>query len=198
MRKYIVLFFSVSLLLCACHKNTKDVIRPAVMVDLLTDIHLADGEMTSIPQIPDSVYKYGMAKYLQIFKRYDTDSAQFRLSYKYYTMHPDELVSIYDKVLKKLIAKSDSVTALIAKNNTAQMKNNKPGGTAGGKIIPHGSPPQPVQHTPMRPTPPPLPARPNVPGNNSLIKQQMMERLRMRRDSAMRNNLKMRHAVSVK
>jgi hypothetical protein len=181
MRKYIILFFSVSLLLFACHGSPDGVIKRDVMINLLTDIHLADGELTSVPQIPDSTYKYGMGTYLQIFKKYGTDSAQFRKSFRYYTTHPDDLASIYDAVLKKLDAKRDSVTALIAKNNTAQIKNN---------ISKPGSPGSTGQVNP-------LPARPKEMGNNELVKKQMMERMRMRRDSMLLKNPK-KHAVSVK
>lgn len=198
MRKYIILFFSGLLLLVACKRTPGGIIKPDEMASLLTDVHLADGSMVSIPQIPDSIYKYGMGKYLDIFKKHHVDSAQFRQSYKYYTMHPDELVSIYDEVLKKLVAKSDSINSLIAKNNTAQMKKNKQANPVNGKYVPGSTNPQPGG-APMEPTHPPLPAKPGVPGNGELLKQQqMMEKLRQHRDSIQRRNLKNSHAVPVK
>lgn len=133
MRKYIILFFSVSLFLLTCHSSPDGIIKPDVMTNVLTEIHLADGSMINIPQVPDSIYKYGMGRYMQIFNKYHTDTAQFRKSYKYYTMHPEDMAKIYDNVLKKLTAKSDSVTALIAKNNTTRFKNANTGKTTGGK-----------------------------------------------------------------
>ncbi len=198
MRKYIILFFSGSLLLFACHKSAHGVIKPDVMINLLTDIHLADGEMMDIPQIPDSMYKYGMGKYMQVFKKYQVDTADFRTSYKYYTMHPDDMVSIYDAVLKKLTVKSDSVTALIAKNNTAQMKKNQPGKAVGGKFAPAapGSP-QSGPRTPMEPVHPSLPGRPGLPNKSLLQKQQILERTRMQRDSMIKHTPRNKHAVSV-
>ncbi len=186
MRKYIIVFFSGLLLLFACSKTPGEILKPDVMANLLTDIHLTDGSMINIPQIPDSIYKYGMGSYLQVFKKYNTDSAQFRKSYRYYTYHPDELVNIYDEVLKKLTLKSDSVTALIAKNNKAQMKKNNQANPAGGKFVP----PNPAHPQPGQLMHPPLPAKPGVPANNISLKQQMLQRMRAHRDSMIKKNTK--------
>jgi hypothetical protein len=188
MRKYISLFFSVSLLLFACHRSPQGIIKPDVMANVLTEVHLADGEMLDIPQIPDSMYKYGMGKYLQIFKKYQVDSAEFRKSYIYYTKHPGQMSDIYDAVLKKLTAKGDSITALIAKNNTTQMKKNKPGNLVGGKMVPGAT-------TPIQPARPPLPSKPGVPGNTLPTRDQILLKMRLHRDSMMRRNLPKTHAI---
>lgn len=198
MRKYIILFFSGLLLLAACKKTPAGIIKPDEMASLLTDIHLADGSMINIPQIPDSIYKYGMGKYLQIFKKHHVDSAQFRQSFKYYTLYPDKLVSIYDEVLKQLTAKSDSINSLIAKNNTANIgKGARPATPVNGKYMPGSTRPQPPGGAPMEPAHPPLPAKPGVPANGAPLKQQMMERLRQHNDSIQKRNLKNSHAVPV-
>jgi len=182
MRKYIILFFSGLLLMAACKKAPEGIIKPDEMASVLTDVHLADGSMINIPQIPDSIYKYGMGKYLDIFKKHHIDSAQFRRSYKYYTLHPDDLVSIYDVVLKKLTAKSDSINALIAKNNIAQSKSNP----ANGKMIPAGSTGAPAPSSPAT----------GATGNVAPLKPEMLEKLRQHRDSMLKKNLKNPHAVS--
>ncbi|HEY4323514.1 MAG TPA: DUF4296 domain-containing protein [Mucilaginibacter sp.] len=119
MRKYITLFFSVSLFLFACNKSkpSDSIINHDRMISLLTDIHLVDGGMYT-HQVPDSLYKYGMGMYLSLFKKYNTDSAQFRKSYKYYTTQPAELQTMYEQVLKNLKQKTDSV-------NTLQLKQIK-------------------------------------------------------------------------
>jgi hypothetical protein len=135
MRKYIVLFFSALLLLAACHSTPAGVLNPKQMTQVLTDIHIVDGELGMIPQIPDSTYKYGMAKYLEVFKKDHVDSAEFRWSFKYYTMHPEQLVTIYDSVLARLSTKTDSITRIIAKNNLAQAKAS-PGNTSRTKPAP--------------------------------------------------------------
>jgi len=191
MHKYIILFFSGLLLLVACKKTPEGIIKPDEMASVLTDVHLADGSMINIPQIPDSIYKYGMGKYLEIFKKHHIDSAQFRSSYKYYTLHPDELVSIYDVVLKKLTVKSDSINALIAKNNTAQSKANP----ANGKIAPVGPTGAPPAGAAAQPS---SPAQTGATGNVVPLKPEMLEKLRQHRDSMLKKNLKNSHALPAK
>ena len=87
------------------------------MVDLLMEVHIMDGRMYSVRQEPDSLYKYGLGKYYEVFKRFHTDTLQFRKSVQYYTTQPDEMQAMYDEILLKLKAKSDSI-------NKAQLKQN--------------------------------------------------------------------------
>jgi hypothetical protein len=111
MRKYITLFFSVSLFLFACKGKNEalGIIDPNVMVNLLTEVHLVDGRLYNYLQNPERLQKYGMGRYLAAFKKYDTDSATFRKSLKFYTTQPDKLLNIYNKVQANLKLKLDSL-----------------------------------------------------------------------------------------
>lgn len=118
MHKYIALFFLVTGFLSACKggKSTREVISRDQMVNLLTEVHIVDGGIISIAQNPDSLYKYGTDRYLALFKKFHTDSAQFKASLKYYTTQPVELQAMYDKVLANLKQKTDSLNKLQQKN----------------------------------------------------------------------------------
>ena len=123
MHKYNKLFFSVLIFLIACHGNkTPDgILDQEQMTNLLTDIHVVDGSMYNVLQIPDSLYKYGTDKYLIVFKKYHTDSIQFKKSFKYYTTNPEKLATMYEQVAKNIKQKSDSLNKInldkIAKDN---------------------------------------------------------------------------------
>jgi hypothetical protein len=125
MRKYITLFFSVTLFLSACDWDgtPSGIIKPEQMTALLIDVHIADGSMMNMTQQRDSLYKYGTAKFSAAFEKHHTDSVQFKKSFKYYTMHPGVLAAIYVSVLNKLKLKSDSLTNLVAKQNVSDAKN---------------------------------------------------------------------------
>lgn len=130
MRKYITLFFSVFPFLFACNsgRTPGDIIPKDEMINLLTEVHIADGRLVNLSQAPDTLYKYGTARYLAIFKKFHTDSTQFLESYRYYSKQPDDFVDMYDKVLKVLQVKSDSLNKLLVKENMARMKRGvKPG-----------------------------------------------------------------------
>ena len=124
MHKYLTLFFSVSLFLCAC-KNDKPpggLIKPDVMVGLLTEIHITDGRLYTGLQTPDTLYKYGMGNYLAVFERFHTDSGIFKKSLNYYATYPDKLTAIYDKVDERIKALSDSVNKVSAQKRQADLK----------------------------------------------------------------------------
>jgi len=111
MYKYLTLFFSVTLFLCGCKGDSvpSKFIQPKQMTGLLVQIHLIDGSLYNGLQGGDSLYKYGMGKYLDAFRKFDTDSAQFRKSMQYYASEPDKLFKIYDSVEVRIKTMSDSV-----------------------------------------------------------------------------------------
>jgi hypothetical protein len=123
MRKYNKLFFSVFIFLVACQGNNvpDGIIEQKKMTNLLTEIHIVDGSMYNVLQIPDTLYKYGMDRYLKVFKKYHTDSVEFKKSFRYYTTRPEILETMYDQIMKNIQMKSDSVNKLsldqIAKDN---------------------------------------------------------------------------------
>jgi len=127
MHRYKILFFSLLVILCACGgKSIPDsVIKPDKMVSLLTEVHIADGAMYNVMQLPDSLYKYGTDRYLKIFKHFNTDSVRFRKSMQYYCSNPELLVDIYDKVSTVLKQKSDSLNKINQKEMAADQKRRK-------------------------------------------------------------------------
>jgi hypothetical protein len=122
MQKYIILFFSVTLILCACTAGKPNgIIKQDKMVSLLTDLHIIDGSAYNAGlQAPDSLYKYRIGKYLALFKKYNVDSAQFSRSLKYYTGNPAQLVKMYTLILARLKQKTDSVNKAMIKRADAQ------------------------------------------------------------------------------
>ena len=112
MRKYNLLFFSALLFLFACKwAKTPDGILPEdKMINVMTAIHIVDGSLYNLnAPNTDSLYKYGYGRYVMLFKRYHTDSAQFKTSLRYYTKHPDQLEAMYNQIVKNLQDKADSV-----------------------------------------------------------------------------------------
>jgi hypothetical protein len=122
MPKYIASFFLVTLFLSACNgnKSEKEIINTDEMINLMTDMHIVDGSMyNSVSQSSDSLYKFGIAKYMALFKKYHVDSVQFRKSLDYYTNKPVEMGKMYDVILDKLQKKTDSLNKKLLKNQNA-------------------------------------------------------------------------------
>ena len=119
MHKYITLFFLPAVFLYSCKggKTNSNIIGKREMTSLMTDLIIVDGSMYNVSQAPDSLFKYGTGRYLALFKRHHTDSAQFDRSFKYYMSQPAELQSICDQAAKILKDKTDSVNKLVLKKN---------------------------------------------------------------------------------
>ncbi|WP_131536681.1 DUF4296 domain-containing protein [Pedobacter nototheniae] len=78
-----------------------DVIKPDKMEEILYDIHVADGYVSTI-YVTDSAKKVAASFYNGIYKKFNTDSAQYSKSMAYYNAHTDELGKIYANISKKL------------------------------------------------------------------------------------------------
>jgi hypothetical protein len=126
MRKHIILFFSALLFLYACKPgdDTSGIIKQDDMVKLLVDVHVVDGYLALQPN-NDSLYKYGTGRYQYLFKQHHTDSAQFKKSMKYYASHDEVLVKMYEEVNKILQKKSDSILAVITKEQEITRKQGE-------------------------------------------------------------------------
>jgi hypothetical protein len=130
MRKHIILFFSALLFLFACKgKSTDGIIDKDEMIRLLADVHLVDGSLYDRAGL-DTLYKYGTARYQYVFKKYHTDTAQFKRSMRYYTLDPEKLLVMYDAVADILQKKTDSINKIkvvvkdTTKKDTSKVKKD--------------------------------------------------------------------------
>jgi len=153
MHKYNKLFFSVLIFLAACSGNKipDGIIAQDKMTNLLTDIHMVDGSMYNVMQLPDSLYKYGTDKYQMVFRKYQTDSVQFKKSFQYYSSNPEKLQAIYDQITINIKTKSDSVNKI---NLDKINKDNKRRTDSLNKLPKKVQPQQQPQQVKPQPTKP--------------------------------------------
>lgn len=126
MHKHIIFFFGATLILASCKagKSDQSIIGREQMVSLLTDLHMVDGGMYNLVSVsPDTLYKYGTARYAALFKKHHVDSSAFRRSLKYYTGKPLELQAMYDEIIKHLADKTDSVNKTLYNKKNAGRPN---------------------------------------------------------------------------
>ncbi|QNL49887.1 DUF4296 domain-containing protein [Olivibacter sp. SDN3] len=94
--------FIALILLAACNKDRKpaDIVSQKEMVSLLSDFHLAEGYIYSLPQ--DSSRLLANKYYQAVFDKYGVDSASFHKSLIYYSQDPQTLNGIYAQVEQHL------------------------------------------------------------------------------------------------
>jgi hypothetical protein len=132
MRKHNILFFLALLFLGACiGSNVPDgIIEEDEMINLMVDVHLIDGSIQNFdPADKDSLYNYGFKRYEKMFKLYHTDSTQFKKSFKYYSLHTEQLEEMYAEITEILQAKSDSIKKIDSLNRVKRIPT-RPGRNA--------------------------------------------------------------------
>ena len=90
---------------CSSNEKPKNLIDESTMVNIMTDIHLMEAEINNIhlQHQDSSVFMYQKMR-VQLLKKYNTDTAVFRASFKYYILNPGKMKPIYVEVKKKLEA----------------------------------------------------------------------------------------------
>lgn len=104
------IFYLIIITVCfyACKPGIpKDIIQPDKMQQVLVDIHLVDGYISTLPGI-DTAKKVGSSYYKGIYDKFEIDSALYNSSLDYYYKHPDIMKKMYDSISVKLAIIKDS------------------------------------------------------------------------------------------
>jgi len=115
----VILLLAVTALSCN-RASRKNIINAKKFVNVLVDIHLADGmaneNMMHDPNYPlDSASLYG-----SVFKKYGVTRAMFDSTLIYYSAHPDDFQKLYNKVTAKLKRMEDELNAENEKEEKAK------------------------------------------------------------------------------
>lgn len=108
---YCLLLLAAILALSCTHRRYGDIIPPKKFVNVLVDIHLADGIAVenmsrTNAQLLDSASLYG-----SVFKKYDVTRSMFDSTMSFYSEHPDDFQKVYNKVTAKLKRMEDELNA---------------------------------------------------------------------------------------
>ncbi len=115
----IILTFLIFSSACG-HKVPEDVVPERQMGALLLDMHLAAGQLASI--VADSARIYRDAYYEAIFNRYAIDSTTFERSIEFYSTRPAIMKKLYVGIEKKLEAYNTAEQQAIEEKYNAQRK----------------------------------------------------------------------------
>ncbi len=102
--KGVVIAMAMLAAFASCKQSLSgDHLPPAVMQKVLLDVNLAEAYSTSVK---DSVHRGGLkntdslaAFYKTIFAHYNITQAQFSASMEWYKAHPEEMDSVYNKMI---------------------------------------------------------------------------------------------------
>lgn len=113
------IFYLIIITVCfyACKPGIpKDIIQPDKMQQVLIDIHLVDGYISTLPGI-DTAKKVGSSYYKGVYDKFEIDSALYNNSLNYYYKHPDIMKKMYDSISVKLAVLKDRNQLLVNEIN---------------------------------------------------------------------------------
>lgn len=103
MEKRLILFV-VSLLLTSCKvppiQIPEDVLDMETMVDLMVDVHLAEGGRAGGSKMYNEAHIVDF--YEAIYEKYGLDKASFDHSFSFYNQNPALMLEVHDKVIRRL------------------------------------------------------------------------------------------------
>lgn len=114
MRRFICGLMAMVALVACKQKMPSNIIAPDKMKNILYDIHVTDGYISTIA-MPDSSKKVAAAYYKGIYKKFGIDSAKYAESMNYYYKHPQDLDKMYKSIAQRLakqqkaMEKADSI-----------------------------------------------------------------------------------------
>ena len=101
MQRLILIILSSFFLMVSCHQSKpKGILSEKTMVDLMTDIHLVDGYLNTLPV--DSTRKVIEGLYGEVFEKYGIDSVKFKKNTAYYLGNPIVSRDLYTEITKKI------------------------------------------------------------------------------------------------
>ena len=101
MQRLILIILSSFFLMISCNRSKpKGILSEKTMVDLMTDVHLVDGYLNTLPV--DSTRKVIGSLYEEVFEKYGIDSAKFKHNIAYYLGNPIVSKELYTQVTKKI------------------------------------------------------------------------------------------------
>lgn len=103
-----LLFQVMFIIACSSHPKGppgKDIIKSDRFVEILTDIHFAEGAYQTVSHTIDYLNnpdRDTLAFYQAIFEKHGTDRETFERSMEYYSYNPHQFEAIYDEVVDRL------------------------------------------------------------------------------------------------
>jgi hypothetical protein len=107
-RNGLVLLLLVFALSCL-GRSGRYIIPEKKFVDVLVDIHLADGIAMDNMRYSDAFVLDSASLYESVFNKYKITRAQFDSTMQYYSAHPDDFQQVYNKLTAKLKRMEDGL-----------------------------------------------------------------------------------------
>ncbi len=100
--RYCLLLLMAILAVSCVHRRYGEIIPPKKFVNVLVDIHLADGIAVENMSHAKGAKLDSASLYGSVFSKYDITRTIFDSTMSFYSEHPDDFQKVYNKVTAKL------------------------------------------------------------------------------------------------
>jgi hypothetical protein len=108
---YCLLLLVAILALSCTHRRYGDIIPPKKFINVLVDIHLADGIAVENMNHANTQRLDSASLYGSVFNKYGVTRTMFDSTMSFYSEHPDDFQKVYNKVTAKLKRMEDELNA---------------------------------------------------------------------------------------
>jgi hypothetical protein len=109
MQRWLIFIFIPLAIACSDNSNSKKELSKDKMLNVLTDIQLTESANGFYASKNDSAMRKMAGYYAEIFQRNKVTAEQYEHTYNYYLRHPDEMDSLYQELLNRLVAKQSEL-----------------------------------------------------------------------------------------
>jgi hypothetical protein len=108
---YCLLILTAILAMACSHGRYGEIIPPKKFVNVLVDVHLADGIAVENMSVSNAARLDSASLYGSVFKKYGVTRTMFDSTMSYYSEHPDDFQKVYNKVTARLKRMEDELNA---------------------------------------------------------------------------------------
>jgi hypothetical protein len=108
---YCLLLLMAILAVSCVHRRYGEIIPPKKFVNVLVDIHLADGIAVENMSHAKGALLDSASLYGSVFSKYGVTRPMFDSTMSFYSEHPDDFQKVYNKVTAKLKRMEDELNA---------------------------------------------------------------------------------------
>ena len=109
--RYCLLLLMAILAVSCIHRRYGEIVPPKKFINVLVDIHLADGIAVENMSHVKGVLLDSASLYGSVFSKYGITRTIFDSTMSFYSEHPDDFQKIYNKVTSRLKRMEDELNA---------------------------------------------------------------------------------------
>lgn len=122
-RIIIVIIISIAILGCNRNKEEKDILNKEDMRSLIYDMNIGYAVKIKASQFDIKLTNLDKDLFYSVLKKHNLTDSLYKVNIVYYTSRPEELLDIYNSILKEFTEKQDSIELTFHKTDKNRLED---------------------------------------------------------------------------